>query len=117
MNRIITPLFFRFGYYDQMKMNTNYFFERPFKLEVWYKIDILLDWEKRSSALFVDNEFQILTPFFSANRDKILECQDINIVPVNTVSMYNLTPGSTSHFRDLRVCDEMCSGLPREAGT
>lgn len=44
LKRVITPMFFRFGYYNQMKHNLNYFIEKPFTVEKWYKIDILFDW-------------------------------------------------------------------------
>jgi len=47
LQRIINPLFFRFGFYNQLKVNLNYFIEYEFALDTWYKIDILLDWERR----------------------------------------------------------------------
>ena len=44
LKRIMTPVFFRYGYYSQMKINLNNFIEKPFVADTWYKIDILIDW-------------------------------------------------------------------------
>ena len=30
---------------------------------------------------------------------------------VNTLSFYNLSPGTTSQFRDIRVCKDLCPEL------
>ena len=35
---------------------------------------------------------------------------------VNTLSLYTLTPGVTSSFRDIRICDDLCDPLDRGSG-
>ena len=35
---------------------------------------------------------------------------------VNTLSLYTLTPGVTSSFRDIRICDGLCDPLDRGSG-
>ena len=57
LKRIINPLYFRFGFYNEIKINLNYFIEYEFTPETWYKIDILFDWERRQTALYVNEEF------------------------------------------------------------
>ena len=39
---------------------------------VWYQLDILLDWNTKEVALFIDGKFQLTTPFYSLERDKLL---------------------------------------------
>lgn len=101
-----------------MKINTNNFIEKPFKPDTWYKIDLLIDWTTRKVGLFVDNVFFIKEDFYSKERDKDLACnctkEDLNCwddVGVNTLMLYSLTPGTTSFFRDVRVCEEFCDEL------
>jgi len=122
----MTPVFFRYGFYSQMKINTNNFIEKAFTANQWYKIDILIDWSKRKVALFVDNQELLSTPnkpeeFYSKDRDKTLEChisendekkdEAWDAVGVNTFMMYSLSPGTTSFFRDVRVCEDLCDDL------
>ena len=35
---------------------------------------------------------------------------------VNKLSLYTLTPGVTSSFRDIRICDGLCDPLDRGSG-
>lgn len=101
-----------------MKINTNNFIEKPFKPDTWYKIDLLIDWKTRKVALFVDNVFFTKEDFYSKERDKDLACscdkEDLNCwdkIGVNTLMLYSLTPGTTSFFRDVRVCEDFCDEL------
>lgn len=45
IKRITTPVFFRYGFYKQMKINTNNFIEKAFVADTWYKLDLLIDWK------------------------------------------------------------------------
>ena len=132
LKRIMTPVFFRYGFYGQMKINTNNFIEKAFSADQWYKIDILIEWakDKRKVALFVDNQEMLKAPlskpedFYSKDRDKDLECHMDEKKPedkwdgvgVNTFMMYSLSPGTTSFFRNIRVCEDLCDDelLPGE---
>jgi len=51
-----------------------------------------------------------VTPFYSLERDKALkvaQCKEEGTT-VNTLSLYTLTPGVTSSFRDVRICEGIC---------
>jgi hypothetical protein len=76
-----------------------------------YKIDILLDWKTQRVALFVDNNWKKNASFYSKERDAKMGCTLKHAQVVNTVALYNLSPGTTSLFRDLRVCKDLCPEL------
>ena len=110
----MTPVFHRFGYYETFKINIEQFvdveYEDKLMANRWYQLDILLDWEERKVAFFIDGKYQLVTPFYSLERDKALkvaECEEEGD-SVNTLSLYTLTYGVTSSFRDLRVCKDLC---------
>ena len=44
------------------------------------------------------------------------ECDNLDSF-VNTLSLYTLTPGVTSSFRDIRMCDGLCDPLDRGSNT
>jgi hypothetical protein len=92
-----------------MKVNREVFFEMAFEKDVMYKIDMLLDWDSKRVALYVDNDFKKIAEFYSKDRDKKMGCLNAN--SVNTLSLYNLSPGTTSLFRDIRVCKDLCPEL------
>lgn len=58
--------------------------------------------------------------FFSDDRDRIIGCDDVKTIPVNTLMLYNLTPETTAYYRDIRVCNELCPEIdlsePRTGG-
>jgi len=41
-----------------MKVNREVFFETSFEADTMYKIDMLLDWQTKRVALYVDNDFK-----------------------------------------------------------
>lgn len=92
-----------------MKVNLEVFFEMAFEKDVMYKIDMLLDWDTQRVALYVDNEFKTIASFYSKDRDAKMGCTKAN--SVNTLSLYNLSPGTTTKFRDIRVCKDLCPEL------
>ena len=68
----------------------------------WYQVDMLLDWDLQNVSVYVDGVGQSVQPFFVA-RKTVLES-------VNAVAIYNLSPGSVCHFKELEVCDtELCA--------
>ena len=76
-------------------------------------MDILLDWTEFNVAFFIDGKYQLRTPFYSLERDKALkvaQCEEEGN-SVNTLSLYTLTPGVTSSFRDIRICKGYCNDL------
>ena len=75
-----------------------------------YKIDMLLDWKSQRVALFVDNEHKKTAQFYSKDRDMKLGCTE-QVNSVNTLSFYNLSPGTSTQFRDIRVCKDLCPEL------
>ena len=44
-SRLDNPVFFRMGYYNQMKLNKANYMDHKYDVEKWYKFDILLDWD------------------------------------------------------------------------
>ena len=78
-----------------------------YEKEKWYKIDILLEWEDKNVAIFIDGIFLRTVAFYSLDRDDLMDCGDAF---VNTLMVYNLTPGTTTAFRDIRLCDYLCPG-------
>ena len=67
-----TPVFHRLGYYETFKINTKQWVDVKYHSNVWYQLDILLDWNTKEVALFIDGKFQLTTPFYSLERDKLL---------------------------------------------
>ena len=67
--------------------------DRAYESEKWYQIDLLLDWDRNLTALFVDGEFIKNVDFYSRERDMELRC---DATFVNTLALYSLTPGSQS---------------------
>ena len=109
-------MFFRLGYQNTFKINVEQFVDVKYEADRWYQVDILLDWESKKSAFFIDGLFHVLVPFYSLERDvamkkaaldKGLDCEKSF---VNTLSLYTLTPGVDSSFRELRVCEDLCPG-------
>ena len=79
----------------------------PYDANTWYKIDILMDWDSEHAAFFIDGEYMANTLFFSQERDKQKKCDKSF---ANALMLYTLTPGETSAFKDIRMCNELCPG-------
>merc|ERR1712060_420611 len=99
------------GYYNQMKCNQANYMDQPYEADKWYKFDILLDWDEdkidSKVAVFINGTYAQNTPFYSIDRDSLVNCDEAF---VNTIMLYNLTPGSTSAFKDIRLCTDLCPG-------
>lgn len=69
----------------------------------WLSIDLLIDWEEQTVSIYVDGEGVLATPFFTKRKTTLKD--------INTVALYGLTPESVSRYRNLMVCEDICSGL------
>ena len=58
-------------------------------------------------AFFIDGEFKTTLDFYTKERDEQMKCKESF---VNMLMLYSLTPGSTSAFRELRLCENLCEG-------
>ena len=63
----------------------------PYQSDTWYKIDILLDWDLKSAAIFIDGIFIHKVAFYSLDRDILMNCDEAF---VNTIMLYNLATGT-----------------------
>ena len=76
--------FFRFGYFNYQKMNlvsmVNYFTNG-----IWYKVDLIIDWENQAVTIYVNNT-QLASDMFFTN-------SKTTINSANAIVLYNLTPG------------------------
>ena len=102
-----SPVFFRMGFFDQMKFNLLNYSKVLYEDETWYKVDLLLDWDASDTAIFVNGEYINKAKFFSAERDNEKLCDKTF---VNTLMLYSLSPGVESSFKDIRLCSELCPG-------
>ena len=95
------------GYYNQFKLNKANYMDYQYEKEKWYKIDILLDWDEKEVAVFIDGIFIKKVAFYSLDRDELMKCGESF---VNTLMLYNLTPGTITAFKDIRLCSDLCPG-------
>ena len=99
------------GYYQTFKINTEQFVDVKYNVDTWYQLDILLDWYDSQIAFFIDGKYRTMTKFYSFMRDEHLKGQCEDSQRVDTLSLYTLSPGVTSTFRQLRVCSQLCPTL------
>ena len=76
---------------------------KKFEADVWYNIDFLIDWEEQQVSVYVDKQGMLKAPFFTKQKEKIKSA--------NAVSLYGLSPGGVSRFRNLQICKEKCDEL------
>merc|ERR1712183_35298 len=68
---------------------------------VWTKVDLFLNWQEKQISIFLDEvEKENDKVNFYYKRD---QCDSVDYVQV-----YNLKPGTTSMFRDIKVCEKCC---------
>ena len=53
------------GFYNQTKVNKANWLDYRYEKEKWYKFDILLDWDDKNVAIFIDGVFIRTTGFYS----------------------------------------------------
>lgn len=95
------------GYHDFIKVNLLSYSRLNYKAHEWYKVDFLLDWEEDYAAFFIDGKFIANTWFYTRERDLQTQCDQKFI---NALMLYTLTPGESSTFKDIRMCNEICPG-------
>ena len=93
--------FMRLGFFKHLKLNTESMI-KMFEEGEWLSIDLLIDWEDQTVSIYVDGEGVLATPFFTKRKTTLKD--------INTVALYGLTPESVSRYRNLMVCEDICSG-------
>lgn len=92
--------FFRLGFFDYAKLNTENMLMK-YEAGVWYAVDLLMDWNEQRVSIYINGDEYKSTTFFTQSKDKLTSA--------NAVSIYGLSPGSISKFKDIRICNEVCS--------
>ena len=116
MNRTEAPIFFRFGFYNYVKVNAErgqkQFLEVRPSVDTWNRYDFLLDWEDGMTKLYVDGNYKHSFVFFEAvDRFWFTEDKDPIYNGVDSIVLYNLSPGVTSSFAEVQLCAELCDGI------
>lgn len=65
-----SPIFFRMGYHDFIKVNLLSYSLLNYNADQWYKVDFVLDWEEEYAAFFIDGNFIANTWFYTRERDE-----------------------------------------------
>lgn len=92
--------FFRFGYFDYAKLNTASMLS-TYEASTWYAIDLLLNWQEQRVSIYMNGEEFKSASFFTQRQEKLQSA--------NAISIYGLSPGSISKFRNIRVCNQVCA--------
>ena len=103
--------FFRLGFFDYAKLNVQNMLSR-YEAKKLYTIDLIIDWDDQRVSIYINDEALKSETFFTQRKDKLESA--------NALSIYGLSPGSVSKFKDIRVCDEICSteaAAGKELGT
>ena len=82
-----------------------------FHFDTWLKVDALIDWPGQAVELFVNGERKGREPFFN----RLLLSEGDSPVPnringLNSVHLYNLSPGATCFLKDVELCLDRCAG-------
>ena len=90
---------FRLGFFDYLKFNADSMVTRT-DPNRWYSVDIVIDWQEQLLSLFIDSTPMTRQPFF------LLRGSTVD--SANALSIYGLSPGSISRFRNVKVCHDFC---------
>jgi hypothetical protein len=63
----------------------------------WYTFDLIIDWEEQRVSIYIDGEAYSAQPFFLL--------RTLTADNANALAIYGLSPGSTSKFRNMQVCE------------
>ncbi len=63
-------------------------------------VDLWLNWDDQRASIYINDEPIKSAAFFTQRKDKLEHA--------NALSIYGLSPGSTSKFRNITVCDGKC---------
>ena len=91
--------FFRLGYFNFAKLNTESMIEM-YEGGKWYSVDLLMNWDDQRVSIYINDKAYKSENFFTQRSTKLESA--------NAISLYGLSPGSLSEFRNLRVCNEVC---------
>ena len=91
--------FFRLGYFTYSKLNVENMLQK-YEGGISYSVDLWLDWDDQRVSIYINDVPIKSAAFFTQKKDKIEHA--------NALSIYGLSPGSTSKFRNITVCDGKC---------
>ena len=91
---------FRLGYFDFLKLNTQNML-MPYEADTWYNVDLILDRDEQRISIYVNDKPLKSDTYFTQRKDKL--------VGGNALSIYGLSPDSVSEFRNIQVCNDICS--------
>jgi hypothetical protein len=91
--------FFRLGYFDYLKLNTQNMLMK-YEASKWFSIDLILDYDDQRASIYVNQQPLKSASFFTQREDKL----DSG----NALSIYGLSPGGTSKFRNIKMCESIC---------
>jgi hypothetical protein len=57
------------------------------------KVDVKIDWKKKTLSLFINSTFKGFTDFY-----------DADIQNVDQILLYNLNPNTVSYWKNLELC-------------
>ena len=92
--------FFRLGYFDYAKLNVQNMLQK-YEGAKEYAVDLLMDWDEQRVSIYINEKEIKSASFFTQRKDKLESA--------NALSLYGLSPGSISKFKDVRVCQNICS--------
>lgn len=101
---------FRFGWFNYMKLNTQSMVKK-FEKDTWYTINLILDYDNQRVSIYVSTDDGAPEPITS---EVFFTKRTTKLDSVNALSIYGLTPGNTSRFRDIKMCNEICAGTEIE---
>lgn len=89
------------GYFNYAKLNVEQNMLLQFGPDEWYNIDLIIDWSEQRVSIYMNDEPLKSASFFTQRKEKLESG--------NAVSIYGLTPGGVSRFKNLRIChDDVC---------
>ena len=88
-----------------MKLNTDSMIHR-FEPDTWYTIDLILDYETQRVSIYVTPEGADPKALKS---ESFFTQRVIKLEGANALSIYGLTAGNTSEFRDIMLCEDICA--------
>lgn len=90
---------FRLGFFDYMKLNTQNMLKK-YEGDSWYRVDLILNFDEQRVSAYVNEKPLKSSSFFTQRKDKL--------VSGNALSLYGLSPGSVSYFKNIRMCNTVC---------
>ena len=97
--------FVRLGYFNYMKLNVQPMVMK-FEGDTWYQIDLLIDWEEQQITIRAADARNTTEAYIE--RQSFFTKRKQRVESANGISIYGLTPGSVSRFKNIRVCTEFC---------